>query len=451
MSEKEKNLKILLVDDDVDFRKTVSRSLKIEDYEVTEASNGKEAQNMLRQEKVDLVISDIRMPTLHGLELLHYIKRSYPSLPVILMTGFSEVIEISEAFEIGAAGFLNKPFSNDDLLEQVSLVQNLKNEKGFELNLKEKTTAIQIEYMPIPINEFVSGSQIKFPIFLKLGQLKYVKIANEGEDLSSTRISELRKKGIDYFFIKSDNFKELVGISYQITQSKIKSSKVPLNKKLDLINSSNDLLLEHSFNIGVDSEIYDMAVTNVKQTLSLITDKKSIYDLLENFKKHSERLYTHSLGVALISLLICKEIEIESPINLYKVSMAAFFHDIGQKEIPKKILDKSRFLLTKEEQEIYQGHPQMGAEMLMNIDGVPNDLPEIVMQHHENWDGTGFPTGLSKQKIHPFSRIIRIADEFCNLEKSTAESSSEVMKFLKDNEKIFEPKVLKALQKIYTG
>lgn len=74
--------KILVVEDDNTFRKTLIRTLQIEGFETEEAYDGDHAKQMLASKDIDLVISDIRMPKLHGIELLHYINREY-DIPVL--------------------------------------------------------------------------------------------------------------------------------------------------------------------------------------------------------------------------------------------------------------------------------------------------------------------------------------------------------------------------------
>src|SRR5689334_14122340 len=107
---------ILVVDDDELFRSALEATLQGEGYQVALAGNGKVAQDMIGAGKYDAVISDIRMPVMTGIELLHFMKKNHPDLPVILMTGFAELEETNEAYELGASQFLSKPFKKDELI-----------------------------------------------------------------------------------------------------------------------------------------------------------------------------------------------------------------------------------------------------------------------------------------------------------------------------------------------
>ena len=87
--------RILLVDDDEIFRKALQKNLENLGFEVNPAQNGKEAVEVLQRTTFDLVISDIRMPEMDGIELTKYIKANL-KLPIILITGFAEILETHE-------------------------------------------------------------------------------------------------------------------------------------------------------------------------------------------------------------------------------------------------------------------------------------------------------------------------------------------------------------------
>ncbi len=102
--------RILLVEDEEGLRVTLSALLELDDFEVLEAANGAIALELLESEEVDLVLSDIRMPKLGGVDLLQGIKQLYPRLPVLLMTAFSSDEQTRAAIEAGAYAVLPKPF-----------------------------------------------------------------------------------------------------------------------------------------------------------------------------------------------------------------------------------------------------------------------------------------------------------------------------------------------------
>ncbi len=109
-------MKILVVEDDKLSREAVV-SFLVEDlkFDVEEAEDGYEALEILTQQRFDLVVSDVRMPKIDGIELLKNSKKLYPQTEVILMTGFAEVHDAVSALRLGALDYLMKPINIEEL------------------------------------------------------------------------------------------------------------------------------------------------------------------------------------------------------------------------------------------------------------------------------------------------------------------------------------------------
>ncbi len=121
---------LLVVDDELGMRQFLTHLLQREGHTVRVAENGQVALTLLKQEPADLMLSDVRMPDMTGIELLRAARENHPQLEVIMMTAFANVDTAREAFLLGAYDFVQKPFDNDLLketvaraLEKVSLVK----------------------------------------------------------------------------------------------------------------------------------------------------------------------------------------------------------------------------------------------------------------------------------------------------------------------------------------
>ena len=114
--------RILLIDDDVDFRTMLRRTLQKAGHEVAEAGNGQEGLKQLSESLVDLVLTDIIMPDMEGVETVMHLKRTHPALKVIVMSGGGRLTSDSYlklALKMGAFRAFGKPFETADLLEAV--------------------------------------------------------------------------------------------------------------------------------------------------------------------------------------------------------------------------------------------------------------------------------------------------------------------------------------------
>jgi two-component system response regulator (stage 0 sporulation protein F) len=112
--------KILIVDDENDLRETLVYTFQEDGFQVFEAASGKEAYDVVLENSVDIVLSDVRMPNGNGIELLDRLKQNNPASPkVLLISGYTDMME-GEAFFKGADAFLDKPFTHQELIEAVA-------------------------------------------------------------------------------------------------------------------------------------------------------------------------------------------------------------------------------------------------------------------------------------------------------------------------------------------
>jgi DNA-binding NtrC family response regulator len=112
--------KVLVIDDEDIVLKSVNKILSEENYEVDVSSSGRQGIDRAIERSYDVVLSDIRMPDIGGMRVLRDIKRAKPSLAVIMITGYASVQSAVQAMKLGAADYLEKPFTPDQLLKAVA-------------------------------------------------------------------------------------------------------------------------------------------------------------------------------------------------------------------------------------------------------------------------------------------------------------------------------------------
>ena len=121
--------RILCIDDEPEILKFLEAVLVPKGYEVIKAENGEEALEKLKEERVDLVISDVRMPKMDGFELCRRIKgdERYRDIPVIIITGLTETKDRIKGIEAGAEDFISKPIDQAEVLARVKMLLKGKN------------------------------------------------------------------------------------------------------------------------------------------------------------------------------------------------------------------------------------------------------------------------------------------------------------------------------------
>ena len=119
MNDPLQSITALLVEDEADLRRETAAFLELYCKHVIPADNGREALSLCGEHLPDIVISDIRMPVMDGLEMAHELKRLHPSIPVILCTAYTETAYLLKAIELGVTAFVRKPVNTDELLAAI--------------------------------------------------------------------------------------------------------------------------------------------------------------------------------------------------------------------------------------------------------------------------------------------------------------------------------------------
>lgn len=148
-------------------------------------------------------------------------------------------------------------------------------------------------------------------------------------------------------------------------------------------------------------------VSNLVESLTRNQDALAVISKIKTFDDYT---YAHSINVAIFSIAFGLTLGLTGEV-LSRLGQAAIFHDFGKMRIPKWILNAPR-ALKPEELAIVQNHPRLGAEMLEGVPALPKEIIDGVLDHHEKYDGTGYPNRKKGSEISPFGRIISVADVY---------------------------------------
>lgn len=146
--------KIVVIDDELKLLKVIKRALEMDGYEIFDFSDPREGFEFIKKREVDLIISDIRMNGMTGLDLLGKIRNIFPQKPVILMTAFSSVDTAVTAVKLGANDYLQKPFELSDLKNAIN---NILNKQQVEKSVDSSLKTIGNTPEMLKINEIINN------------------------------------------------------------------------------------------------------------------------------------------------------------------------------------------------------------------------------------------------------------------------------------------------------
>ena len=174
------------------------------------------------------------------------------------------------------------------------------------------------------------------------------------------------------------------------------------------------------------SVMQDLSTGNIEGIQKAKDMVATLGDLLENpdattsmlnvmiSNEMGQGMYMHALNVGVLCLMVGKEFDLSED-ELHMLALGAVFHDIGELNVPGKILLK-RPNLTASERDSYRQHPRFGKDMVRKFSCFPKPSLDMIYQHHERLDGSGYPMGLKgKEAISLFSRIVMVVDRYDDL------------------------------------
>ncbi|MGZ3726662.1 MAG: response regulator [Pseudobdellovibrio sp.] len=398
--------KLLLVEDDPMFSDILCDVLKT-NYNISNVDSGKKAIEALTLTDFDIVVSDVQMPALSGIELLEWSKKNKP-VPFIIMTGFSTLLETKSAFELGAAGFLTKPFKMEELTKLIDSILGNQDDPA----KKKKAGLTSEDFCRINIEDFISKPVINHDLYIKLSETNFIKIANVNDELPKDKIQQYSKKGIKHLFILRSDFRKLVQLNLDLVKAVRNRNLITPAKKMALIKQTSNLILENIFTNGISKETLQDSADFMQIAVEEVIEHQEGSELLDFLSNQSNKVFSHSMSVALFSVLIAKKLKITSMLTLFKISLAGVFHDIGKKEIDPAILEKPRHLLTRDERSNLESHAVRGHDILVHIKNIHSDVTRLILEHHEDQVGTGYPRGKTARDQHPLSKILQMANIF---------------------------------------
>ncbi len=289
----EKKLTALFVDDDKSLLEMLLLHFNTDEYKVITADNGAAALDCLSCTDIDIVLTDIRMPGMDGLDLASKIHERHPGMPVLIMTAYSEIEVAVNAIKRGAFDFIMKPLNLD------YLAHSLRKAKMYcEMNALEKNYKLSLE-------------------------------------------SEVKRKTLEL----------------------------------------RDLNKEIIHRLTVVAEYRD-------------TDTGG-----------------HIMRIGHFAGIMAEKLGMPSDF-IEKIVLASSLHDIGKVAIPDSILLKPGALTTEEFVTI-KHHTDLGAKMLSgSTHGIIQMAEIIALNHHERWDGTGYPNGLKENETPLEGRIVMLVDQY---------------------------------------
>jgi len=271
----------------------------------------------------------------------------------------------------------------------------------------------QEEYVAVSRDEFVTGTQVPVDIFLKLSETNYVMILKEGSKVNFEQMHFPEKA--EWLYVRRADYHKCVGQTLTVAGIVLDSEKISEEKKTVFLSKAADSIFKEIEHLGFDHQALEHSKIISKSIQSLVDNKPDLSAVINMMSNLNDDLIKHALMVSATSVIIAKAMKWTLAQNLEKLALGALLHDVGMKELPDEILEIPRHAMSREQTAAYESHVHRGVEILRSMPSISDDIISIVLEHHENAPGQGYPRRLRDIKINPFARIVALADCFSEL------------------------------------
>ncbi len=277
---------------------------------------------------------------------------------------------------------------------------------------------------PLPYDLYVNSSSIK-------DREKFVRIHSQGRPVSREELEAFHRKYYQLYVPEGQRFDYLRSLTRAEGDDVVKSEALK-SSALEYLGRVFDK--NHEFSTTMLSENIEGCRQVVEGMVDVLGDYSidRLRGLIGQLSFHDFYTYDHSINVSMYSITLWRAAHPRaSRQELVNMGLGGLLHDLGKVKIPTHILNNPGGL-TEEEYQTIKRHPGYGLELLLS--GEVQVHPEvdveviarIVHEHHENWDGTGYPAKLKGEDIHPMARCCTIADFFDAI--TTKRSYNQVLK-----------------------
>jgi len=289
---------------------------------------------------------------------------------------------------------MSKPADNQDLLDSI---------------LSNKSVPREV-FLPIPLRCVPTEQLSDFKLYVRKKD-DYSEYHNLENTFGPRDYAQLVAKGSDYVYVSVSDYPKYYETIERFLAKIVSDPRLRLDRKTEIlyitcVNLAHQI---HNSNLGKGDIDRTEKVVDVIIGL-LMKEKRAFSKLFESFN-HDSYLATHVVNTCILLLYLAYKIGITDKTILSRTGIGALLHDAGKSLLPQELLNDSS-PLTQERLTQVQSHVQRGREYLSKTIQLPGEALEIITQHHEYMDGSGYPKGLKGEHISLLGRMAAIVDTF---------------------------------------
>ncbi|MEZ4399430.1 MAG: response regulator [Kofleriaceae bacterium] len=447
--------RLLVVDDEKVIREILAEFLQLEGYQVTTCEDGAKALAELRLRPYDLVISDLKMPRVSGLQLLEKIAEEGINVLTVIMTGYGTVETAIEAMKRGAYDYVLKPFKVEEVIHVVQRALYRQQLQAENIRLREALTIYQVsealatsldldhildtilraavretgaDVGTMHLRDGVTGEyqerltrlgdspaieRAPTPSFAALTERfdRGQTVVSHGEHahrfFTGLATASPGKELVSFLSVPVQIGAYVQGVVNVFSYTRGKTFDEGHRKMLTVLSSRAAGAIDNA-RLYDDLRVRNDELRTANQSLE-DTFRSTVAGFAQALEETDRYTRGHSERVATYAELLARGLTLPDA-EVDRIVQAGVMHDIGKLGVRYDMLNKPG-KLTAEEVRVFRQHPEKGKRILEPVPCL-HGLIDGCWCHHEWWDGGGYPRGLAGHNIPLVGRIVSIADAY---------------------------------------
>ncbi|MEQ8785335.1 MAG: HD domain-containing protein [Pirellulaceae bacterium] len=267
-------------------------------------------------------------------------------------------------------------------------------------------------FLPVPLATLTVCSSLPVDMYLRPSEEAPPILYRERKlEFPAEEMARLIQRGVETIYVPSGQVDDYQDYLQEKLPDIVLDQNLPMQQRLQFLGEAGRSMLGVVFKSGSIERMVGTVGDISGHMVQLMSHNHLIAGDLLDVLRHDYHTFTHSYNVASYVMLLAKGLGISDADELQAISMAGLLHDLGKLRIPLAILNK-KSRLTDAEWDVIKQHPHDGFVELSPRKDLSRAQLMMIYQHHEKLDGSGYPTGVGGDEIHPYARACAVVDIF---------------------------------------
>ncbi len=265
-------------------------------------------------------------------------------------------------------------------------------------------------YKELPLDKLLVDHPVSFDLYLKYNNGNYTNFTRAGMNFSGQKRLELQDNDINVLYIRNEDHKKLLEYHAKTIHQLLKNPDFSPEQRAALLHSSMSDHMLHLFDEGISQTTLVQSKVFIEAMIAELTSNRIHTEALLKLTARDFDTYSHCVNVAIYSIALGKSLGFDTK-TMVRLGAGALLHDVGKTGVDLSIINKPG-RLTKQEYLTIQEHPDLGYALLKEMGETDDEILNIVLNHHEKIDGSGYNRGIRGNEISLNTQIVTIADIF---------------------------------------